>query len=164
VNRAGNSPRLTPGFTSHTRSRIDNCHEAHLSSSIRLDTRISNSWRPKHSVPRGGNGEPSSTEAVTRHFTIQGRRFATLHTSLADLIQFAHGLHSHQIKNGPKWLESDKFDVVGITGTENQPTEQEWMQMMAKPPVFQISIALSSGETRVTGLYHRAREPEAESE
>src|SRR5262249_996172 len=32
---------------------------------------------------------------------------------------------------GPKWLESDKFDVVGSTSSDPQPTEQEWMKMMA---------------------------------
>src|SRR5215475_6004889 len=71
----------------------------------------------------------SGPEVVTRHFSIQGRRFVTTHTSLADLIQFAYGLHPRQIVNGPKWLESDKFAVVGSTSSE--PTEPELMKMTA---------------------------------
>ena len=73
----------------------------------------------------------SGSEVVSRRFTIQGRRFVTVHTSLADLIQYAYGLHPRQMAKGPKWLESDKFDVVGSTSSDREPTEQEWMKMMA---------------------------------
>ena len=45
---------------------------------------------------------------LSRRFLIQGRRFATFHTSLADLVQFAYGLHPRQIANGPAWLTSAK--------------------------------------------------------
>lgn len=75
--------------------------------------------------------KPSQPEAATRHFQIQGRRFVTTGTSLADLIQFAYGLHPRQILNGPKWLESDKFDVTGTSQLAGPPSEQQWMKMMA---------------------------------
>lgn len=74
---------------------------------------------------------PSGPDSATRRFMIQGRRFVTLKTSLADLIQFAYGLHPHQILNGPKWIESDKFDVVGATAGQVKPSEREYMAMMA---------------------------------
>jgi len=96
----------------------------------------------------------SGPEAVTRRFTIRGRQFVTIHTSLADLIQFAHGLHPHQTENGPKWLESDKFDVVGSTSTESQPTEQEWMKMMANllASRFQLRFHLEKRELPVYAI------------
>ncbi len=75
--------------------------------------------------------KPSAPEAATRHFTIQGQQFSTTKTSLADLIQFAYGLHPHQIANGPSWLESQKFDMVGLAKGDAPPTEQEWMKMTA---------------------------------
>jgi len=75
--------------------------------------------------------KPSEPEIATRRFLIQGRRFATFHTSLADLVQFAYGLHPRQIANGPGWLTSAKFDVVGTTGGDAEPSEPEWMKMMA---------------------------------
>lgn len=75
--------------------------------------------------------KPSGSESATRRFLIQGRRFATFHTSLADLVQFAYGLHPRQIANGPGWLTSAKFDVVGTAGDDAKPSEQEWMKMMA---------------------------------
>ena len=73
----------------------------------------------------------SGPEVTTRHFTIQGRRFLTFHTSLADLIQFAYGLHPRQIVGGPEWLETNRFDVVGLASGDQEPTEPEWMKMMA---------------------------------
>jgi uncharacterized protein (TIGR03435 family) len=68
--------------------------------------------------------KPSGPETVPyRRFLIEGRRFVTFHTSLADLVQFAYGLHPRQIADGPRWLTSAKFDVVGTTGGDGKPTE-----------------------------------------
>lgn len=75
--------------------------------------------------------KPSGPEITTRHFTIEGRRLLTFHTSLADLIQFGYGLHPRQLVGGPGWLESNRFDVVGLASGDRQPTEPEWMKMMA---------------------------------
>lgn len=95
----------------------------------------------------------SGLEAATRHFTIQGRRFVTTHTSLADLIQFAYGLHPRQIVTGPKWLESDKFDVVGTFSSE-PTTEQELMKMMASllASRFQLRFHLEKRELAVYAI------------
>ena len=75
--------------------------------------------------------KPSGPESATRRFLIQGRRFSTFHTSLADLVQFAYGLHPRQIANGPGWLTSAQFDVTGTAEGDAKPSEQEWMKMMA---------------------------------
>jgi uncharacterized protein (TIGR03435 family) len=99
----------------------------------------------------------SGPDAVTRHFSIEGRRFVTTHTSLADLIQFAYGLHPRQIVNGPKWLESDKFNVVGSISTNANPTEQDeqkWMKMMANllDSRFQLRFHLEKRELAVYAI------------
>jgi uncharacterized protein (TIGR03435 family) len=73
----------------------------------------------------------SGPEPGLRRFTIQGRRFLTFHTSLADLIHFAYGLHPRQIANAPGWLESEQFDITGIPASAGQPTEKQWMGMIA---------------------------------
>jgi uncharacterized protein (TIGR03435 family) len=95
----------------------------------------------------------SGPEVVTRHFSIQGRRFVTTNTSLADLIQYAYGLHPRQIMNGPKWLESDKFDVVGSFSSEHS-TEQEWMKMTASllASRFQLHFHLEKRELPVYAI------------
>jgi hypothetical protein len=52
----------------------------------------------------------SRPEEWGKGFRVQGRRFSTFHTSLADLITFAYGLHDRQITNAPEWLDSEKYD------------------------------------------------------
>jgi uncharacterized protein (TIGR03435 family) len=92
--------------------------------------------------------KPSGPETATRRFLIEGRRFATFHTSLADLIQFAYGLHPRQIADGPRWLTSTEFDVVGTTEGDGKPSEREWMKMMAKllADRFQLRFHLEKRE------------------
>src|SRR5580692_7240550 len=67
--------------------------------------------------------KPSGPETTTRRFVIEGRRFATFHTSLADLIQFAYGLDPRQVADGPRWLTSTEFDVVGTAEGDAKPSE-----------------------------------------
>jgi len=96
----------------------------------------------------------SGPDGTTRRFLVEGRRFATLHTSLADLVQFAYGLHPHQIANGPKWLTSMKFDVVGTAEGDGKPSEREWMQMMANllADRFQLRFQLEKRELPVYAI------------
>lgn len=98
--------------------------------------------------------KPSGPDITTRRFTINGRRFLTFHTSLADLIQFAYGLHPRQLAGGPEWIESNKFDVVGLAGGNRQPTEQEWMKMMANLVAerFQLRFHLEKQELAVYAI------------
>jgi uncharacterized protein (TIGR03435 family) len=90
----------------------------------------------------------SGPETATRRFLVEGRRFATFHTSLADLVQFAYGMHPRQITNGPSWLMSGKFDVVGTAEGDGKPSEVEWMKMMAKllADRFQLRFHLEKRE------------------
>jgi uncharacterized protein (TIGR03435 family) len=64
---------------------------------------------------------------------VNGRRFTTTQASLKDLISYAYMLHSRQITSGPAWLESDKFDVVAETDSNdrlNQPTARKMVQQL----------------------------------
>jgi len=96
----------------------------------------------------------SRPEIATRHFTIQGRQFLTFSTSLVDLIQFAYGLHPRQLAGGPGWMESNRFDVVGLASGDGQPTEQEWMRMMANLVVdrFHLRYRLEKRELAVYAI------------
>jgi uncharacterized protein (TIGR03435 family) len=98
--------------------------------------------------------KPSGSDISTRRFTIEGRRFLTFHTSLADLIQFAYGLHPRQLAGGPGWMESNTFDVVGLASGDGQPTEQEWMKMMANLIVerFHLRYHLEKRELAVYAI------------
>ncbi|HEY3738796.1 MAG TPA: TIGR03435 family protein [Bryobacteraceae bacterium] len=98
--------------------------------------------------------KPSGPESATRRFLIEGRRFATFHTSLADLVQFAYGLHPRQIAHAPGWLTSAQFDVAGTVEGDSKPSEQEWMKMMGAllADRFQLRFHLEKRELRVYAI------------
>ena len=52
-----------------------------------------------------------------------GGRFTTTNASLEMLIEFAYDVRSHQVSGGPKWLESEGFDIVAKAENANPSTE-----------------------------------------
>lgn len=78
----------------------------------------------------------------------------TFNTSLADLIQFVYGLHQRQLAAGPGWIQPSKFDVAGLASGDAQPTEQEWMKMMANllAERFQLRYHLEKRELAVYAI------------
>jgi uncharacterized protein (TIGR03435 family) len=64
-----------------------------------------------------------------RRMQIQGNRFATTGTSVIDLLKYAYGLHEQEIV-GPKWLDTQKFDLVGDPETQARPSTDEFKKMM----------------------------------
>ncbi len=73
--------------------------------------------------------KPSRPEE-TRTVQIQGNRFATSDTSVVDLLKYAYGLHEQEIVGGPKWLETQKFDLVGDPETETRPSSDDFKMMV----------------------------------
>lgn len=61
-----------------------------------------------------------------------GGAFATVGTSLRDLITFAYGVHAQQIVGEPGWSEADKFDVNAKPDIEGIPNERQMQAMMQK--------------------------------
>ncbi len=52
-----------------------------------------------------------------------GGRFTTTNATLEMLIEFAYDVRAHQVSGGPRWLESDGFDIVAKAENENPRTE-----------------------------------------
>lgn len=73
--------------------------------------------------------KPSLPEE-TRTMQIQGNRFATTDTSLVDLLKYAYGLQEQEIVGGPKWLKTQKFDLVGDPETQARPSSDEFKKMV----------------------------------
>jgi uncharacterized protein (TIGR03435 family) len=65
----------------------------------------------------------------SRTTQIQGSRFATTDTSLVDLLKYAYGLHEQEIV-GPKWLATQKFDIVGDPETQTRPSSDDFKKMV----------------------------------
>ncbi len=74
--------------------------------------------------------KPSRPEAQGKIFQVRGRHFATINTSLSDLITFAYGLHPRQITGGPSWIESEKYDLGAQPEGEGQPSGRQWKVMV----------------------------------
>jgi uncharacterized protein (TIGR03435 family) len=76
--------------------------------------------------------KPSRPEAQGKAFTIKGRQFITINTSLSDLITFSYGLHARQIGEAPEWVEKDKYDLTGQPEGDGMPNERQWKTMIQK--------------------------------
>ena len=76
--------------------------------------------------------KPSRPDQQGKGITMRGRQFATINTSLSDLITFSYGLHARQIANGPDWLEKDKYDMTAKPDGEGQPNEKQLKGMIQK--------------------------------
>jgi uncharacterized protein (TIGR03435 family) len=73
--------------------------------------------------------KPSAPEE-SRTIQIRGNRFATTDTSVVDLLKNAYGLHEQEIAGGPKWLKTQKFDLVGDPETQTRPSSDNFKKMV----------------------------------
>ena len=61
-----------------------------------------------------------------------GHRFVTQNTTVIDLIAFAYNLHAKQVVDGPAWLATEKWDIVGEPDGEGAPSLDQWRVMFQK--------------------------------
>jgi uncharacterized protein (TIGR03435 family) len=76
--------------------------------------------------------KPSEPDKQGKGIRVNGRNFTTLNTSLADLIEFAYGVHLKQIVGAPEWIDKDKFDIAAVPDAEGQPNDKQWKGMIKK--------------------------------
>ncbi len=74
----------------------------------------------------------SKPDQPGKMFRVQGRRFATMNTTLSDMIDFAYGTHPKQIVNAPAWVTVDKFDIEATPDAEGAPSDRQWKDMIKK--------------------------------
>jgi len=80
-----------------------------------------------------------------KRFGIQvrpGGAFATVGTTLRDLITFAYGVHGRQIFGEPGWSDSDKFDITAKPDIAGIPNERQMESMMQKLLAERFKLAL----------------------
>ncbi len=76
--------------------------------------------------------KPSDPNRPGKAFTMQGRRFMTINTTLDDLMVFAYGIHNRQIVDAPNWAATDKFDITAQPDAEGAPNQVQIRSMMQK--------------------------------
>jgi uncharacterized protein (TIGR03435 family) len=97
-------------------------------------------------VGQATTSQPSGSSAVIARFQVatikpsrpdesrtmqyQGNRFATTDTPVVDLPKYAYGLQEQEMFGGPKWLKTQKFDLVGDPETQARPSSEEFKKMV----------------------------------
>jgi uncharacterized protein (TIGR03435 family) len=74
----------------------------------------------------------SNPDAPGKGFTVQGRQFMTINTTLSDLMSFAYRLHAAQITGAPEWIASVKYDITARPEGQGQPNERQLRDMVRK--------------------------------
>jgi uncharacterized protein (TIGR03435 family) len=57
-------------------------------------------------------------------------RFIAYHFTLNLLIAAAYDLNPRTISGGPKWVDSDHFDILGVTSGGTRPSREQQMAML----------------------------------
>jgi uncharacterized protein (TIGR03435 family) len=76
--------------------------------------------------------KPSKPGQPGKLFSLRGTHFATLNTTLVDLITFAYDVQQKQIIGGPDWMSSDKFDIAGQPDVPGTPNNRQLKTMLQK--------------------------------
>jgi uncharacterized protein (TIGR03435 family) len=66
-----------------------------------------------------------------RYIKMEGdHRFIAYHFPLNLLVAAAYDLNPRTISGGPKWVDSDHFDILAITPGDTRPTREQQMAML----------------------------------
>ena len=76
--------------------------------------------------------KPSKPDEQGKAFVVQGNRFRTVNTSLAEMMSFAYGIHAKQVMGAPAWFDADKFDLDAKPEGEGAPNDTQWKGMLQK--------------------------------
>jgi len=89
--------------------------------------------------------KPSNRDAPGKAFTMRGRQFATLNTTLSELISFAYRIHAAQITGAPEWVESTRYDITAQPQAEGTPNERQLRAMVQKLLEDRFKLTVTRG-------------------
>src|SRR5687767_9383398 len=93
----------------------------------------------------GATVKPSNPDAPGKAFTMRGRQFATLNTTLSELISFAYRVHAAQITGAPEWVESARYDITAQPQAEGTPNERQLRAMVQKLLEERFKLTVTPG-------------------
>ena len=76
--------------------------------------------------------KPSKPDAPGKMFRVQGNRFTTINTTLADLIKMAYNVQDKQILGAPDWVFADKYDIAAQPDVPGAPNQDQLKLMVKK--------------------------------
>ncbi len=83
---------------------------------------------------------------------IRPGQFSATGYTLRLLIMYAWDLHRTQIRGGPAWLDSDKYNVTAKPDGQGLPSPQQWQTMLQKLLADRFGLAFHR-ETRTLSVY-----------
>lgn len=99
------------------------------------------------SIRRNLSGE------LNTHLNISGGRFTATNASLKTLIRNAYEILSFQLAGGPRWLDTDMFDIVATTA-EGEKISPDQLQLLLLRNLLADRFRLRvHWETRETSVY-----------
>jgi len=98
--------------------------------------------------------KPSKPDQQGKGFTVRGTRFATINTSLSDMIAFAYGVHPKQIIGEPTWADTEKYDISAQPDAPGMPNDKQLKSMLKKllADRFQLKFHTDKKELSVYAL------------
>jgi uncharacterized protein (TIGR03435 family) len=76
--------------------------------------------------------KPSAPDEQGKLFTFRGGNFATINTTLVDLIKFAYNVQDKQVVNLPDWASGEKFDFNGKPDVPGMPNSDQLRDLVRK--------------------------------
>jgi uncharacterized protein (TIGR03435 family) len=83
---------------------------------------------------------------------IRGNRFVTEGTTFVDLFKYAFNVHPDQLRGGPAWLRTEKFDVNADPETEVRPSSDEMKALVRELLVRRFHVEMRD-EKQVLPVY-----------
>ena len=72
---------------------------------------------------------PSAPEEHARAIGWEGRHFTARYTTISQMVQFAYNLQAKQVVDGPKWLDTETYDIEAQAAA-GEPSAAEFRAMM----------------------------------
>jgi hypothetical protein len=77
-----------------------------------------------------------------------GGRFTAINAPLRALIRHAYGLQAFELAGGPKWLDSDRFDIAAKAEGEPAPAQMRLMLRTLLADRFKLELRSETRELR----------------
>jgi len=76
--------------------------------------------------------KPSRADELKGNFEVGGHRLYIENQTTNSLISFAYAIHQKQIVDGPAWLETQRYDIVGQADVDGYPNLGQIREMLQK--------------------------------
>lgn len=76
--------------------------------------------------------KPSDPSDQRHRSEVHGQRIVIENQTVKNMIQMSYGVQARQIVNAPSWIESERFDIQGLTNMEGQPSVPQFQEMVRK--------------------------------